>query len=342
MLPPSNEVWSWARPGLLLLAVAGPGAALLWLIGVARARSLLRRLADASLLDAIAPKVRLGVRAVRGIVIGASMVLLAVAAAGPRSDPESVEVEREGREICVVLDVSRSMLARDLSPNRLDRSKLWVRDLVADRPDARFGLIAFAGAPTVLSPLTHDHVFFDLALEEASATSVARGGTNLGDAIRHAMRLVFDASGETRPGTRDLILITDGEDQGSFPVEAAAEAGRLGVRVITLGIGGDGSMIPDQAGGVITENGSPVRTQLDAATLEQIASATPGGVFLNVGDGTIRLDRVYADLTSGDASASFESAETTVWRERYLVALLPAIVLLVLERLLRDVGRTPA
>src|SRR5207248_2088929 len=124
------------------------------------------------------------------------------------------------------------MLAQDVAPSRLERTKIWINDLVGSLRGDRVSLVAFAGAAVVKCPLTLDYGYFRMSLEELSPGSVPRGGTLIGDAIRKTMSQVFDVGGAAASRHRDIILITDGEDHESFPVQAAEQAGKDGVRII--------------------------------------------------------------------------------------------------------------
>jgi len=317
----------WAAPAALVLAW--------WSIrGATRA---MRRFADDALLGRLIRSVSPTRRWVKAALVAGALALLSVAIARPQTDPVPIEVEQHGRDIVFLVDVSRSMLATDLAPNRLDRAKLWVKDLVATREGDRIGLVAFAGAAVVKCPLTLDRTFFSLALDELSPRSAPVGGTSIGDAIRKTVREVFeldDTEPADGPVTRDIILITDGEDQESFPVEAAAAAGRAGVRIIAVGVGdsGAGSLVPDpDTGGPLYYNGKPVRSRLDADTLSEVAGATPGGAMLNVGTGSINLDDVYRDLTSNAALNTTGKTTTMTYTERFYVPLATALGLLLVE-----------
>lgn len=276
---------------------------------------------------------------VRTLLLTLAVALLALALARPRTDPREIRTEVRGRDIVILLDASRSMLAEDLAPNRLDRAKLWIRDLVAARPDDRVAIIAFAGAAQIRCPLTLDRAFFDLAMEEITPDTVPRGGSMIGDAIRKA---VADAIPPDAPaGSVDMLIITDGEDQGSLPLDAAAAAAERGVRIITLGIGSDaGTTIPDpDTGGIIRQRGQPVRTALNADQLAAIAAQTPGGAFLNVGTGNIRLDRAYDDLTRGLPEARTGEAAVRIYAERFMIPLAGACTTLALATIIP--GRRP-
>lgn len=276
----------------------------------------------------------------------AALSLVVLALADPQSDPVEKEITRQGRDVVFVVDVSRSMLASDLKPNRLDRSKLWIKDLVNNLDGDRVGLVAFAGAAVVKCPLTLDRTFFNLTLDELNPSSAPVGGTYIGDAIRKAMSEVFlirpsdttedDATPEPGEPVRDIVLITDGDDQDSFPVEAAAVAGAAGIRIITIGVGstGEGAPVPDpDSDGYLQYLGQTVRTAMNPGTLAEIASASEGGIFLNVGTGEIDLAQVDRDLKAIDARREHGTAVTVEYQPRYYVPLGAALLLLLIEPL---------
>lgn len=304
-----------------------------------RSRRALRRLASPTLLADLAPTLRPALW--RPIALAAALALIGLALSRPQHDPERRETIATGRDVLVVLDVSRSMLAQDLAPNRLERAKLWIRDLAASLESDRLALVTFAGSAVVKCPPTLDHDFFLLALDDASPSTVARGGTMIGDALRTALDQIL--TGED-PTPTDIILITDGEDQGSFPAQAARRVAEAGARIIAVGIGAEheGTPIPDTTGQTsryIEHERQTVRSRLDAQTLAEIAAATPGGAFLRVGTGTIELDRVYADLTRGLARAELGATEALRYREAFQPLLLAAFILLTLEGLIRRAPR---
>lgn len=319
--------WFGAFWGVLLLVV-------ILVVGERLLRKRINRYIDPSLQDAVAGR-RLawpGVLRAGAIVLATCAVVIALAR--PQSDPREVEVETKGRDVVFLLDVSRSMLARDVAPNRLERAKLWINDLVDELHGDRVGLVAFAGSSAVVSPLTTDKLFFKLALDELDTSAVPRGGTNIGDAIRRTMNMVFTGENESEFAHRDIILITDGEDQESLPVQAAQAAGEKGVRIIALGIGSrDGSLVPADPNNPGGSN-QQVRSSLQSASLTQITAATPGGVYLEVGTGTIDLGKVYRDLIASAEQRTIETAKTTQYQEQFVVLLWIAFGLVVIEMLL--------
>ncbi len=326
----------WLVPVLLLIGI---GAAFL-------ARRSARRFVDSSLYERLAPPALLPKRFARTLLISGAVLLVTLALARPQTDPRPTSIERSGRDVCFVLDVSRSMLAEDVAPNRIDRAKMWINDALSVAGADRVGLVVFAGDSKQLCPLTRDHAFFGLTLQEAGPESLNRGGTMTGDALRMVMHEIFDIDpNDPESGRfRDVILITDGEDHGSFPVEASAALGKAGVRLIIIGIGSeDGARIRVREEGGADEfvrdcAGEPVVTRLDSETLRQMALATPDGRYLPVADATIRLDEVYRQLVRQSEQNSPEEEERLVYEERFQIFLLAALTLLFLDPLL-SIGR---
>lgn len=330
--------WRFASPtAILLLGVVPFVVALLW-FGFVRARRGLIVFAGPTPHPTVPGPARAGLKIVL-IAIGLSSLTLALAR--PQADPVEETVTVRGRDVVFILDVSRSMLSRDAVPNRLARAKLWINDLVNTLQGDRVGLVAFAGAAVVKCPLTMDYGFFRMALDELTPASVPRGGTLIGDAIRKAMSDVF----EPGPGRyRDIVLITDGEDQGSFPAEAAKQPAEQGVRLIAIGIGSEIEGAPVPAGGsgdtkYVEYEGKRVRSRLDETTLSKIAEAAAhsagesggGGVFLNVGTGTINLDKVYHDLIGSSEKREVETKSNVVYRELFPYFLVIAALCLAIE-----------
>lgn len=306
----------WASPEWLWSLAALPVvAALLGVSWIARGRAI-ARFADVQLHRALGIHDRRFVRFMSACMLLAALACVAIGLARPRGNPRSTEGKATGRDVVFVVDVSRSMLATDLTPTRLERAKLWIKDVAATLRGDRVAIVAFAGTSVVKCPLTLDYTFFSLALDELAPTSVSRGGTNIGDAIRRTLDDVFDKS---RERSKDLILITDGDDQESFPVQAAEQAGDRGVRIIALGLGDSttGAAVPAEGSGVLQYKGERVLSKQDSGSLASIAQASAGGVYFNVGTGTIELDRVYRDLVQRAAGAEIEAPTTMVYDEYF-------------------------
>ncbi|MBI3467189.1 MAG: VWA domain-containing protein [Planctomycetes bacterium] len=245
-----------------------------------------------------------------------------------------------GRDIFLALDVSRSMLAEDVTPSRLERAKADIRDLVAAVEESgghRLGLIAFAGSASVKCPLTQVYSHFRLVLDGLGPGSIAQGGTLIGDCIRAAI----DAFDDKTQNFRDLILITDGEDMDSFPLEAAAAARDAGIAIYTIGLGdpAEGARIPvtDKAGRstYLEHKGQVVWSKLNEEPLRQIAQIT-GGIYVPAGIRAIELDRIFREMIEPKTKRDLGETRRERLHDRFQWFLAPAVVLLFLEALMRE------
>jgi len=319
----------WAIPLLVLVCLYAAG----------RRRKALEQFAEAGLLDVINVSVSASRRRWKATMLLAAFALCVLGLARPAWNPKPKKLERRGRDVVFVLDVSKSMLAEDLAPNRLERAKLAVLDCVERIEGDRVGLVAFAGTAAVKCPLTLDYGFFRMMVEDLSTDSIARGGTLIGDAVRKALDEVFD---DQQKEFKDIVLITDGEDHDSFPEEAAAEAGKRGIRMIAIGIGDEdqGKRIPitDESGRktFLKYRGEEVWSKLDADTLRKMVNSTPGGRYLNVATGTIDLGNVYARLVAGAEKKALEARTVKRYEEKFQIFLGAAFLLLCLETLIGE------
>lgn len=285
-----------------------------------------------------------GARNLRPLLICLTLLgyaALVVAVARPGWESQATTLERRGRDVVFVVDVSRSMLAEDLAPNRLERAKLAILDTLEQLSGDRVALVAFAGSAVVKSPLTFDYGFFRLAVQQLSVTSVARGGSLIGDALRTVRDQVFD--GRTVE-YRDVLLITDGGDHDSFPAAAAEELGQRGVRLLAVGLGDDstGQPIPLEAStadgqpAFVEHEGQMVLSQLDADLLRAIAGATPGGRYIHVATGNVDLGRLYRELIASASGRLLETESVELVRERFQTFIAISLLLLALALVLPE------
>lgn len=306
-------------------------------------RRVLKRFADHPTLIRLAPRLSLLRPALRSVLTVLALGLLVIAMADPRWGTRYVETDRRGMDVYFVLDVSRSMLAEDASPSRLDRARLFIEEAVEAMAGDRVGLIDFAGSATVRSPLTLNYDAFITSLEEVTPRNAARGGSMLGDAIR----LAADAFPDDEPGGKAIVVLSDGEDMGSFPAEAAAVAWKdHGARVYTVGIGddGDGSRIPLSIDGQRTwvkHEGREVWSRMDPATLSSIAQAG-GGAFVPAGTSLVDLGEFFDDWIETIDRRDQAAMVTQQTTPRFHWFAGAALVLLVLDLLVLDRRRSPA
>jgi Ca-activated chloride channel homolog len=283
---------------LLLLALL-PVAAVLFLVGERKRREALRALAG----ERGEGQGLWRHRRAEFAFLMAAAALLIVALARPTWGDVWVDTAGEGRDVVFLLDVSRSMLAADALPNRLETAKTAIRDCAEQLAGDRVALVAFSGSAAILCPLTSDLAFFHDKLDEAHpdfipAGEVRVGGTRIGDAIRKTTEKLFS---EERRGYQDLILLTDGEDQQSAPEATVATLAELGVAFISIGVGDAlrGARIPAPPGEeteFVVHDGADVWSRLESRGLEALAKACPQGVYLEAGTRLLPLGKIYPQL----------------------------------------------
>src|SRR4030043_870416 len=174
-----------------------------------RKAKALKVLASSDMLKKINVSVSLKKQIFKAFLLIAAFTSIVLALTEPRWNPQTQKIKRKGRDVCILLDTSRSMLADDIKPNRLERSKIAIADLMETLAGDRIAIVTFAGNSVVKCPLTQDYAFVRMALADISTESTSRGGTMVGDAIRKAGDEVFDKQSRQY---KDLNLITDGED----------------------------------------------------------------------------------------------------------------------------------
>ena len=326
-----------------VMAVAAIGVLGVWL-----RRRALARFATTNLLNRLTAQRGWARPVFRLALIAGALAALVGALIGPRWGEATQNLVRRNIDVMLLLDVSRSMLARDIAPNRLERAKLAIRDdLLPALGGDRIGLITFAGVPSLACPLTTDYGFFRLALEDVSIQSSPRGGTLIGDAIRKAGEL-FQREIDTH---KIIILITDGEDQESFPVQAAAGVWKdqqIPVIALALGDPRQGARIPvpgDRGDTFLKYGNEDVWSKADFATLEQVAGASNQGVFVAVGTSNFDLGEIYRRVAKAVHAEEETQRQAVRQPSRYHPFAVLALVLVLLDSCMRDGarrGRGPA
>jgi Ca-activated chloride channel family protein len=270
----------------LLLVI--PVLVLAYALDGQRGRRLLERLGHPPMIKRMVASASIGRRRLQVTLLIASIGLLALALGRPQIPGRAKLVETRGLDLIAVLDFSKSMLARDVYPSRLERAKSELRHLIDGLRGDRVGVVAFAGE-TLQYPLTLDYEAVKLFWRDLTPEDMPVGGSDLGRAIRTATDLlvrVREREGRRRPA-QVIVLFTDGEETEGKSLDAARDAGRLGIRVYALGIGSaQRSLVPvtggvahahENAGGYLTDSaGELVRVGVDEAALQKIAMATNG------------------------------------------------------------------
>ena len=309
---------NWENPGILSLIWLEPIIVALAYYSYRSRKKALDRFIDQDAQKRLAPKLSGGRTAFKTLCLLLAITFFIVALARPRFGVYYEQVQRRGADMFILLDVSKSMDAQDVMPSRLEKAKADCLDLLKELKGERVGLIVFAGKPLLKVPLTTDQGFFKRTLKDIDTQSAPRGGTLMGDAIRLAM----ESMPERTDRDQAMLLITDGEDHESLPVEAATAAAAKKMRVFTMSIGDakEGARIPVVEGRnksyLKDKNGQEVFSKADEGLLQQIALAG-SGVYIPAGTKTYDLGQVYKDTLSKLKHGSDGVEERIRYREQY-------------------------
>ena len=311
----------FVNQAFLLLAALVPLAGLWWAFLRARREKALARL---TLAVPKAPAAGLQL----GLVV-AGLVLVLLAAARPQWGKTTERVVERSRNVVVAIDVSRSMLAEDVRPNRLGRAKADVADLIDSLEGDRCALVAFRCKGVVICPLTTDHGYLRSALEQLSPESAPRGETDLGAAIRASL----DALDPAADDHNAIILISDGGDLRGEAIANAELAKKRGIPIFTVGIGDPkrGATIPAENGrGELVFEGKPVKVKLEERALKAVSEASRGRYvpLATAGTAETTLGAIYRRFLR-QVAAKEQNEEAERAAERYQVFLVPGLALLI-------------
>lgn len=264
-------------------------------------------------------------------------ILSVVALARPQWGFEWQDVKKKGIDILILVDTSKSMLTTDVLPNRLERTKFEIKDLLKKLKGDRVGLIAFAGDAFLMCPLTSDYNGFRLALNDLRAGSVPRGGTNLQSAFKVALEGYKDVPSQFKT----IILITDGDNLEGNPLKMAEVAKQNGIKVYTVGIGtqeGELIQVRDSEGNIsfLKDNaGNFVKSRLNESLLKKIAAETSGAYVRSLGAES-GLDVIYAREISKLEKRDVDASKEKKYFERFQIPLTLAFLCLLIETCLSN------
>ncbi len=288
----------------------------------------LKRFSDVALLKQLSPLLSTSRPLLKFSMLLLVVLLLIIALARPQFGSKLKEVKREGIEMIIALDVSKSMLATDIAPNRLERAKQSINSLVGKMKDDKIGLIIFAGDAYMQLPITADYTSAKMFLGNITPDIVSRQGTAIGKAIELGMRS-FTPAEET---AKVIVIISDGENHEGDAVVAAQKAQEKGIQVYTIGMGSErGALIPDRInGGFIKDRqGNPVTSRMNPKMLDEIAKAG-GGEFYSASNGTVGLSKLYNELNKLQKS-EIESQVYSEYDDQYSYFVALALLVLILE-----------
>ncbi len=328
----------FAQPQFLLLGlIVIPAAALFLLWARRQQKKALGRLGDPTLIQRLSANINWSGRRWQTLLQLTALSFLIIALARPQWGSKVREIEQEGLQVIVALDVSQSMLAEDVKPTRLERAKLEIRDLTERLDGDEIGLVLFSGASFVQVPLTSDYLTALNYLDSADPSVISRPGTVMGEAIRTAMTAFDDELNNQKV----LIVMTDGEDRETDPLVAAQEAADTDILIYTIGFGTpEGQPVPEtNQYGEITgykrdQNGEVVLSRLDETTLQSIAQTANGKYYRATADGR-ELDNLLAeidDLQRDQLQTRFE----TTYIERFQIFLALALAALIVAELIPE------
>lgn len=341
-----------ANPHLLWLLLAVPAVVLAFVVAFNRRRRLLARLGTDALVRRMSESVSVPRKVVRAIYLVTAVALMALALARPQAGGRAKLERQRGLDLVVALDFSKSMLAKDIYPSRIERAKRELERLMDRLAGDRIGLVAFAG--DIMSyPPTTDYSAVKLFWRDLGPGDMPVGGTAIGRAITASLdflKRLRARGGETR--AQVILLLTDGEDTESEPLRAADEAARLGVKIYTVGIGSrSGELVPDVdaegnvRGYLKDSEGKYVTSRLAEDLLTQIASKT-GGEYLRADAKRFGVETIEVAL-NGLKRTENEARLVKQYDEMFEILILPAFLLLVgeacaSERRRRRAARPPA
>lgn len=314
-----NFIWLWVLPA----AVA------VYFLSGWRKSFQIRRFGEAELIGRLVSSFNPLKRLVKRFLVLAALCLMVLALAQPHFKTKEVTVERKGVDVVMAIDVSRSMLSKDVAPNRLEKAKLELATLIDRLKQDRIGIVAFAGEAFIQCPITLDKNAAKLFLSTVSPALVPTPGTAIGTAIQVATQ----AFSEKEKQFKAIILLTDGEDHESNPVAAARQAREQGVRIFAIGIGTpDGNTIPGELaneGFKKDRQGEVILSKLDEPLLKQIARET-GGDYFRASRGEFEIDRIVDEIQQM-TQKGLKTEKIIEYEENYTYFLFLAFVLLLVE-----------
>ena len=294
-----------------------------------RKRRQLMRFGDAELMAQLMPDASKGRPIIKFVLVLLALILLIVAAARPQYGQKEKNVKRQGIEVVVALDISNSMLAEDVAPNRLDRAKQMLSKMIDNMVDDKVGLIVFAGEAFTQLPITCDYVSAKMFLSTITPNLIPTQGTAIGASLQTAITAF--GSQESEAG-RAIILITDGENHEDDAIAAAEKAQELGIQVFVIGIGKpEGSPIPKPGTNDYFKDrsGQVVVSKLNEEMCQQIAEAGKG-IYVRC-DNTNTAMRALQQELDRIATAELESTVYADYNEQYQSFVLIALLLLVID-----------
>lgn len=320
----------FAHPYVLYFMLALPVFVLFFMFMVSKRKKALKSLGDWTLLERLMPEYSSTRSTLKFILLMIAWVFLVMALAGPQIGSKLEKIKRKGIDVVFALDVSNSMMAQDITPSRLERSKQAISRLLDKMDNDRVGLVIFAGKAYVQMPVTSDYAAAKLFLSGVNPGMVPTQGTAIGQAIDRSASCFAEGK-----QSRAIIVITDGENHEDDAVDAARRAAAQGIKVFTVGMGlPDGAPIPLyngalQIGYKTDEQGQTVITKLDDKMLSEIAVAG-NGMYVRASNSQSGVKEVFDKLNSLEKT-EYDSRFFSDYEERFQYMLIAALIVLLAE-----------
>ena len=329
------QLFRFANPDYLYLLLLLPVAVLLFIIELIRKNKALNSLGDKKLIGKLVPelsRVRTLIKFSLQVIVILSVIIML---ARPQFGSKIEDIKKQGVEVIIALDVSNSMLAEDIQPDRLTRAKQAIYRLVDDLDNDKIGLIVFAGDAYTQIPVTTDYVSAKMFLSTINPNMVPKQGTAIGAAINLGVRSFSPGEGKSKA----MIIITDGENHEDNPISAAEEASKAGIVIHTIGIGStEGVPIQVSINGkkdyLKDAEGNTVITKLDEDILKKIAIAANGN-YVRASNSNIGLDEIFSEIKKMKKQ-DLESSVYTEYNDQFQIFAVIAIFLLLADFLIME------
>ncbi|OIP02319.1 MAG: hypothetical protein AUJ98_01675 [Bacteroidetes bacterium CG2_30_33_31] len=280
-------------------------------------------------------------KAFKFLLINLSIIIISIALANPQLGSKMEKIHRRGADLIIAIDISNSMLAEDIKPNRLTRAKMAISKLIDKLQGDRIGIIVFAGDAYTQLPITTDYGAARMFLASVSTDYINKQGTSISSAINLA-RETFksDKSFKESKKNKAIIIITDGEDHEDGAIDAAQEAKNEGIAIYTIGMGLEsGAPIPIYKNGIQQSykkdnEGNTIITKLNDEILKKISSAS-NGIFIRANSNNVGLDKVFSTINKMDKT-EIDTRTFKDYEGWFQIFVLAAIILLTLEAIVTE------
>ena len=329
------QLFRFANPDFLYLLLLLPVLILLWIIRAAWRKRAVQKLGNTSLVRQLMPEYSIARPIIKFMFQLLALASVIIILARPQFGSRLEEVKKQGVEVIIALDVSNSMLAEDIQPDRLTRAKQALSRLIDNLENDKIGLIVFAGDAYTQIPITTDYISAKMFLSTISPEMVPKQGTAIGAAIDLGMRSFTPGDGKSKA----MIIITDGENHEDDPVAKAEEAAKAGIVIHTIGIGSsEGVPVPFSSRGkkdYLKDNeGNTVITKLDEDILKKIA-VNGRGNYVRASSSNLGLDEIFGEIKQMKKQ-ELESKMYTEYNDQFQIFALITLVFLLTEFIVMD------